>query len=107
MNPYLGRYAKKPTALPKKGEKPKANPFRDGLLNDWGIQHFHGDDGADTTRRRSSMMLFAMVKPNDVVERVHVNWPFGDYRSRSSTPLVRRMRRSRPSRPSTPAPLFT
>lgn len=91
VNPFLSRYAKKPAALPKKGEKPKANPFYDGLLNEWGIQHFHWDDGTDTSKPRSSQMLFAIVNPNDVyfidvlahghwskqdlVERVHLNWP--------------------------------
>lgn len=91
VNAYLSRYAKRPAALPRKGEKAKADPFHDGLLNAWGIQHFHWDDRTDTSKPRSSMLLFAIVKPHDVylidvlphrkwsqqdlMERVHLNWP--------------------------------
>lgn len=91
VNAHLSRYAKTPKSFPKRGEKHKPDPFHDGLLNHWGIQHFHWDDGIDKARTRSSMLLFAMVKPDDVyvidvlehghwsrqdlLERVHLNWP--------------------------------
>jgi hypothetical protein len=92
VNDHLSRHAKNPKPFPKKGEKHKPDPFHDALLNDWGIQHFHWDDGTGKSKPRSSMMLFAMVKANDVyvidvlahglwsrpdlLERIHLNWPF-------------------------------
>lgn len=92
VNAHLSRYAKNPQPLPKKREKHKPDPFHDGLLNHWDIQHFHWNDGAAKSKPRSSMILFAMVKANDVyiidvlahgvwsrqdlLERVHLNWPF-------------------------------
>jgi len=67
--------------------------FRDGMLIDWGILHFHLSDElqADGFVRRSDDVLFAMVRENaiycigfwphkswskqDVIGIVHDNWP--------------------------------
>jgi hypothetical protein len=92
VNPHLSWHATNPKRFPREGERHKPDPFHDGLLNHWDIQHFHWDEGTDSTRVRSSMMLFATVKPNDVyvidvldhglwarqdlLDRVHRNWPF-------------------------------
>jgi hypothetical protein len=77
VNPHLSR---------KRLDAGDAN-FHDGLLNDWGIQHFHlGPNGA-----RTNDCLFAVVRDDhvyglavlphgaygevDLVQRIHDSWP--------------------------------